>query len=128
MREARAGLGEFVSARALRGFTAAEVALMCGGEPAVLWDRTELAACVVPDSGSGYTSSSPTYVMLLEEMLAMPQAQRRDLLFFVTGCPRLPPGGLAALAATPQGKIKIVREQMVSARVCNHMLRLPECE
>ena len=66
--------------------------------------------------------------MLLQEMLEMPQKQRRDLLFFVTGCPRLPPGGLRQLTATVQGKIKIVREQMVSARVCNHMLRLPECE
>merc|ERR1711968_107037 len=74
------------------------------------------------------TRTSKTYTYLLEEMIEMPQQQRRDLLFFVTGCSRLPPGGLRQLAATPQGKIKIVREQRISARVCNHMLRLPPCE
>ena len=84
----------------------------------------------LPSSLPAPSSFAPptSYTLLLQEMLDMPQQQRRDLLFFVTGCPRLPPGGLRQLAATPQGKIKIVREQRVSARVCNHMLRLPPCE
>ena len=60
VREARAGLAEFVSPHALAAFAPAEVALLCGGEPAVRWSREELAACVVPDSGSGYTKTSPT--------------------------------------------------------------------
>jgi hypothetical protein len=54
----------------------------------------------------GYTASSPPIRNLLEIMGEFTPEEQRSFLQFVTGAPRLPPGGLAALSP----KLTIVRK------------------
>jgi len=54
----------------------------------------------------GYTSSSPPLIHLREVLCELDAADRRCFLRFVTGSPRLPPGGLAALSP----RLTIVRK------------------
>jgi hypothetical protein len=62
----------------------------------------------------GYTSSSPPVINLLEVIQEFEGHQRRAFLQFITGSPRLPPGGLAAL----NPKLTVVR------KVCFHYILL----
>ena len=45
----------------------------------------------------GYSASSPTVLAFVAALTDLSAEERRALLRFVTGSPRLPPGGLAAL-------------------------------
>ncbi|WCJ34586.1 E3 ubiquitin-protein ligase UPL4 [Euphorbia peplus] len=77
----------------------------------------------------GYTVSSPPITNLLEIMQEFNQEQRRAFLQFVTGAPRLPPGGLASL----NPKLTIVRKHcsncpdadLPSVMTCANYLKLP---
>ncbi|PPD92712.1 hypothetical protein GOBAR_DD10344 [Gossypium barbadense] len=59
----------------------------------------------------GYTAKSPAIVNLLEIMGEFTPEQQRAFCQFVTGAPRLPPGGLAVL----NPKLTIVRKHSSSA-------------
>mmetsp|Transcript_101013 Transcript_101013/g.218143 ORF Transcript_101013/g.218143 Transcript_101013/m.218143 type:complete len:91 (+) Transcript_101013:309-581(+) len=64
--------------------------------------------------------------MLVDALDRMPRKRRGHFLEFVTACPRLPPGGLAAVeicvaAAQPPGSLP-------RARTCTKELRLPKYE
>ncbi|CAI9263734.1 unnamed protein product [Lactuca saligna] len=54
----------------------------------------------------GYTSKSPVVINLLEIMGEFNPEQQREFCQFLTGAPRLPPGGLAVL----NPKLNIVRK------------------
>ncbi|XP_074312089.1 E3 ubiquitin-protein ligase UPL4 isoform X2 [Silene latifolia] len=77
----------------------------------------------------GYTASSPQIINLLEVVSEFDYEQRRAFLQFVTGAPRLPPGGLAAL----NPKMTIVRKlssnsvdaDLPSVMTCANYLKLP---
>ncbi|KAF8096020.1 hypothetical protein N665_0319s0038 [Sinapis alba] len=77
----------------------------------------------------GYTSSSPAVENLLEILHEFDKEQQRAFLQFVTGCPRLPPGGLASL----NPKLTIVRKHgsdssetdLPSVMTCANYLKLP---
>ncbi|CAH2074396.1 unnamed protein product [Thlaspi arvense] len=77
----------------------------------------------------GYTSSSPPVENLLEILHEFDKEQQRAFLQFVTGCPRLPPGGLASL----NPKLTIVRKHgsdssetdLPSVMTCANYLKLP---
>ncbi|ESQ40197.1 hypothetical protein EUTSA_v10012430mg [Eutrema salsugineum] len=77
----------------------------------------------------GYTSSSPPVEHLLEILHEFDKEQQRAFLQFVTGCPRLPPGGLASL----NPKLTIVRKHgsdssetdLPSVMTCANYLKLP---
>ncbi|CAN8257322.1 unnamed protein product [Cochlearia groenlandica] len=77
----------------------------------------------------GYTSSSPPVENLLEILHEFDKEQQRAFLQFVTGCPRLPPGGLASLSP----KLTIVRKHcsdcsetdLPSVMTCANYLKLP---
>ncbi|CAI8602656.1 unnamed protein product [Vicia faba] len=77
----------------------------------------------------GYTASSPPIVNLLEIIREFDHGQRRAFLQFVTGTPRLPPGGLASL----NPKLTIVRKHcsnqadsdLPSVMTCANYLKLP---
>ncbi|KAJ4704835.1 E3 ubiquitin-protein ligase UPL4 [Melia azedarach] len=77
----------------------------------------------------GYTASSPPIVNLLEIIQEFDYKQRRAFLQFVTGAPRLPPGGLASL----NPKLTIVRKHssncadadLPSVMTCANYLKLP---
>ena len=68
-------------------------AMMCGtGEK---WSVEALTDTIKFDHG--YTSSSTAIRYFLEVLTQLDAADQRRFLRFVTGSPRLPPGGIAAL-------------------------------
>lgn len=99
--------------------------LLCGERE--LWNSNDLSDHVKFDHG--YTASSPPIVNLLEIIQEFDHEQQRAFLRFVTGTPRLPPGGLAAL----NPKLTIVRKHcsnwadgdLPSVMTCANYLKLP---
>ncbi|KAJ9184255.1 hypothetical protein P3X46_004000 [Hevea brasiliensis] len=99
--------------------------LLCG--ECDFWAFNELLDHIKFDHG--YTASSPPITNLLEIMQEFNQEQRRAFLQFVTGAPRLPPGGLASL----NPKLTIVRKHcsncadadLPSVMTCANYLKLP---
>ncbi|KAI8471466.1 MAG: hypothetical protein J3K34DRAFT_367859 [Monoraphidium minutum] len=91
----RAGFQEVVPLASLEAFYEDEIeVLLCGtGER---WTVAQLADAIKFDHG--YTSASPPVCALLEVLSELGPADQRRFLRFVTGCPRLPPGGIGALA------------------------------
>ncbi|KAJ9181624.1 hypothetical protein P3X46_009736 [Hevea brasiliensis] len=99
--------------------------LLCGERD--FWAFNELLDHIKFDHG--YAASSPPITNLLEIMREFSQEQRRAFLQFVTGAPRLPPGGLASL----NPKLTIVRKHcsnyvdadLPSVMTCANYLKLP---
>ena len=120
----RAGVCEVFPADALKAFTAREIVDLACGKDAVAWTMDDLRRCVLP--GFQYTAESPPYRWLLETLATVPDETKRAFLEFVAVCPRLPPGGLAAL---PRGPIRVNRMDPVGklpeGRTCSQELRLP---
>jgi len=90
----RTGFAEVCAPASLRVFSPTELeSLLCGaGET---WTPELLAECLRFDHG--YTVRSPPVQALMTVLSEMSAAQQQQFLKFVTGAPRLPPGGLAAL-------------------------------
>ncbi|KAL8242366.1 hypothetical protein R6Q59_012668 [Mikania micrantha] len=99
----RAGFNQVFDICTLQIFSPIELDyLLCGhGE---LWEVDTLVEHIKFDHG--YTSKSPAVVNLLEIMGEFNPEQQRAFCQFVTGAPRLPPGGLAVL----NPKLTIVRK------------------
>ncbi|CAI9290986.1 unnamed protein product [Lactuca saligna] len=76
--------------------------LLCGRRE--MWEADTLVEHIKFDHG--YTSKSPVVINLLEIMGEFNPKQQRAFCQFVTGAPRLPPGGLAVL----NPKLTIVRK------------------
>ncbi|KAL2323294.1 hypothetical protein Fmac_027673 [Flemingia macrophylla] len=99
--------------------------MLCGEYDS--WAINELGDHIKFDHG--YTASSPPIVHLLEIVREFDHEQRRAFLQFVTGAPRLPPGGLASL----NPKLTIVRKHcsnradadLPSVMTCANYLKLP---
>jgi E3 ubiquitin-protein ligase TRIP12 len=90
----RAGFDSVFQHASLRLFDAAEVeALLCGA--AERWTPEALAEACRFDHG--YTAASPPVLALLSVLSDFSGEQQQAFLRFVTGAPRLPPGGLARL-------------------------------
>ncbi|KAL3701580.1 hypothetical protein R1sor_019602 [Riccia sorocarpa] len=99
----RSGFNQVFQLSTLQIFNEEELdSLLCGRRE--LWVSDSLADLMKFDHG--YTASSPPIRNLLEIMGEFTPEEQRAFLRFVTGAPRLPPGGLAAL--TP--KLTIVRK------------------
>uniref|UniRef100_A0A0E0MDG3 HECT-type E3 ubiquitin transferase n=1 Tax=Oryza punctata TaxID=4537 RepID=A0A0E0MDG3_ORYPU len=81
--------------------------LICGRRE--IWEPDSLVDNIKFDHG--YTAKSPAIVNLLEIMAEFTPEQQHAFCQFVTGAPRLPPGGLAAL----NPKLTIVRKHPSSA-------------
>ncbi|KAG1337984.1 E3 ubiquitin-protein ligase UPL4 [Cocos nucifera] len=122
----KSGFNEVFPLRTLQIFTEDELErLLCGERDT--WDFTELVDHIKFDHG--YTASSPPVVNLLEIIQEFECDQRRAFLQFVTGAPRLPPGGLAAL----NPKLTVVRKHccqdadmaLPSVMTCANYLKLP---
>jgi len=104
----RAGFNQVFSLSSLQIFTESELeSLLCGGRE--LWAAQSLVDQIKFDHG--YTSNSPSIVNLLEILGEFTPEQQGAFLRFVTGAPRLPPGGLAAL----NPKLTIVRKHSTGA-------------
>ena len=120
----REGLSEIFPVDALKAFGAEEITELVCGKDAIEWTREELRRSVLP--GFQYTAESPPYLWLIDLLVDMPDDERRGFLEFVAVCPRLPPGGLAAL---PRGPIRVNRmdpvDKLPEGRTCSQELRLP---
>ncbi|XP_057456554.1 E3 ubiquitin-protein ligase UPL3 [Lotus japonicus] len=99
----RAGFNQVFDISSLQIFTPEELDyLLCGRRE--MWKTETLADHIKFDHG--YTAKSPAIVNLLEIMGEFTPDQQRAFCQFVTGAPRLPPGGLAVL----NPKLTIVRK------------------
>lgn len=99
----RAGFNQVFDISALQIFSPDELdCLLCGRRE--LWQPEALVDHIKFDHG--YTAKSPAIVNLLEIMGEFTPEQQRSFCQFVTGAPRLPPGGLAVL----NPKLTIVRK------------------
>ncbi|KAH8510535.1 hypothetical protein H0E87_008184 [Populus deltoides] len=104
----RAGFNQVFDISSLQIFTPQELDyLLCGRRE--LWEVETLVDHIKFDHG--YTAKSPAIVNLLEIMGEFTPEQQRAFCQFVTGAPRLPPGGLAVL----NPKLTIVRKHSSSA-------------
>lgn len=122
----KSGFNQVFPIKHLQVFTEEELErLLCGeGE---FWTSNELLDHIKFDHG--YTASSPPVVNLLEIIREFDRNQQRAFLQFVTGAPRLPPGGLASL----NPKLTIVRKhcsrwadaELPSVMTCANYLKLP---
>ncbi|KAK9733430.1 hypothetical protein RND81_04G067600 [Saponaria officinalis] len=122
----KSGFNQIFSDKHLHVFTEEELErLLCGEHDS--WVSYDLFDHIKFDHG--YTASSPPIINLLEVINEFDYEQRRAFLQFVTGAPRLPPGGLAAL----NPKLTIVRkhssnsvdEDLPSVMTCANYLKLP---
>ncbi|KAL0348500.1 UNVERIFIED_CONTAM: E3 ubiquitin-protein ligase UPL3 [Sesamum angustifolium] len=103
----RSGFNQVFDISTLQIFSPYELDyLLCGRRE--LWKAESLADHIKFDHG--YTSKSPAIVHLLEIMGEFTHEQQRAFCQFVTGAPRLPPGGLAVL----KPKLTIVRKHSSS--------------
>ncbi|PWA53966.1 ubiquitin-transferase [Artemisia annua] len=104
----RAGFNQVFDISALQIFSPDELDyLVCGHTE--LWEADKLVEHIKFDHG--YTSKSPAVVNLLEILGEFNPEQQRAFCQFVTGAPRLPPGGLAVL----NPKLTIVRKHSSTA-------------
>ncbi|KAJ0235097.1 HECT domain-containing protein [Hirschfeldia incana] len=122
----RSGFNKVFPIEHLEIFNEEEVeTLLCGERD--LFNMNEVLDHIKFDHG--YTSSSPPVQHLLEIVHEFDKEQQRAFLQFVTGCPRLPPGGLASL----NPKLTIVRKHgsdssetdLPSVMTCANYLKLP---
>ncbi|KAL5711306.1 HECT-type E3 ubiquitin transferase [Ranunculus cassubicifolius] len=122
----KSGFNQLFPVKNLQIFTEDELErLLCGEQDA--WTSIELLEHIKFDHG--YSASSPPIVNLLEIIQEFDYDQKRAFLQFVTGAPRLPPGGLAAL--NPQ--LTVVRKvctewvdgDLPSVMTCANYLKLP---
>ncbi|KAH7518419.1 hypothetical protein FEM48_Zijuj09G0169600 [Ziziphus jujuba var. spinosa] len=104
----RAGFNQVFDITSLQIFTPHELDyLLCGRRE--MWEAETLVDHIKFDHG--YTAKSPAIVNLLEIMGEFSPEQQRAFCQFVTGAPRLPPGGLAVL----NPKLTIVRKHSSTA-------------
>ncbi|XAR69030.1 Ubiquitin--protein ligase [Bertholletia excelsa] len=124
----KSGFNQVFPITHIQVFTEEEFERLLCGECEVLNLSNELLDHIKFDHG--YTASSPPIVNLLEVIQEFDQEQKRAFLQFVTGAPRLPPGGLASL----NPKLTIVRKQqcskwadadLPSVMTCANYLKLP---
>ncbi|KAI8554080.1 hypothetical protein RHMOL_Rhmol05G0069800 [Rhododendron molle] len=112
--------------------------LLCGRRE--LWEAETLVDHIKFDHG--YTAKSPAIVNLLEIMGEFTPEQQRAFCQFVTGAPRLPPGGLAVLnpkltivrkhssttsniTANGTGLSELADDDLPSVMTCANYLKLP---
>ncbi|XP_026660129.2 E3 ubiquitin-protein ligase UPL3-like [Phoenix dactylifera] len=99
----RSGFNQVFDISSLQIFSPPELDyLICGRRE--LWVAETLAEHIKFDHG--YTAKSPAIINLLEIMAEFTTGQQHAFCQFVTGAPRFPPGGLAAL----NPKLTIVRK------------------
>ncbi|CAN6481260.1 unnamed protein product [Victoria cruziana] len=104
----RAGFSQVFDISSLQIFSPNELdCLLCGRRE--LWKAESLVDHIKFDHG--YTAKSPAIINFLEIMGEFTPEQQRAFCQFVTGAPRLPPGGLAVL----NPKLTIVRKHASSA-------------
>lgn len=123
------GFNEVFPMRQLRIYSAGELEIKLGGKSELDWTEAELTAAIAPQHG--YDTESSVYRDFIQGLLAMSETEKRRFLTWITGCPRQPVGGLAALVP----KMTILRKDpsdgmsiedtMPSAQTCHHIVKMP---
>jgi hypothetical protein len=109
-------------------FTPAEMAKIISGE-AVRWTREDLEQNI--KFAKGYKDTAPQRRMLIDTIMAFNDAQKAQFLKFITGCERLPIGGLGALhpritvanRVTEEGESP--DESLPTVATCSNYFKLP---
>ncbi|KAF8088217.1 hypothetical protein N665_0549s0027 [Sinapis alba] len=134
----RSGFSQVFDIKSLQIFTPSELDyLLCGRRE--LWEAETLVEHIKFDHG--YTAKSPAIINLLEIMGELTADQQRAFCQFVTGAPRLPPGGLSVLnpkltivrkhsstssaAANGTGASETADDDLPSVMTCANYLKLP---
>ncbi|XP_077221227.1 E3 ubiquitin-protein ligase UPL3-like [Tasmannia lanceolata] len=134
----RAGFNQVFDITSLQIFSPHELDyLLCGRRE--MWEADTLVDHIKFDHG--YTAKSPAIVNLLEIMGEFNPEQQRAFCQFVTGAPRLPSGGLAALnpkltivrkhssttntASNGTGPSELADDDLPSVMTCANYLKLP---
>ncbi|WOL05908.1 E3 ubiquitin-protein ligase [Canna indica] len=135
----RSGFSQVFDISSLQIFSPLELdSLICGRRE--LWEPENLVDHIKFDHG--YTAKSPAILNLLEIMGEFTLDQQHAFCQFVTGAPRLPPGGLAALnpkltivrkhssamanpTSNENGASESVDEDLPSVMTCANYLKLP---
>ncbi|GMH02964.1 hypothetical protein Nepgr_004803 [Nepenthes gracilis] len=135
----RAGFNQVFDICSLQIFSPNELdCLLCGRRE--LWKADTLADHIKFDHG--YTAKSPAIINFLEIMGEFTPEQQRAFCQFVTGAPRLPPGGLAVLnprltivrkhsstttnaASNGTGPSESADDDLPSVMTCANYLKLP---
>ena len=136
------GLRDIIPNVSLFGcLTPSEIRDLACGSPSVDWTRSDLSSHIKLQPGQ-YSMNSQPAQFFFSSLLDMDQLERQEFLRFVTGCPFLPVGGLAALyppltlmqkgstSAIPlseQSKKEISQNDnvLVSSSTCFHQIKLP---
>ena len=80
----------------LKCFTSVELEeVLCGSETDNNWDSETLENNI--HTNHGYTKNSNNYKYLIKFLTSLNALDRKTFILFVTGCPRLPIGGLKSL-------------------------------
>jgi hypothetical protein len=127
-----AGLRDVLDPRRLLMLTPGELADLVCGQLEVHWTAASLMASVV--WSHGYGPGCREAGLLTQVLAEFGQEHRRQFLQFVTGCPTLPPGGLAGLSRP----LHVIRKGapgvpvqpevdgcLPSASTCFHQVKLP---
>lgn len=124
----RAGFESVLSLDALRVFASHELSALFG-QATEDWSEATLLRTIVPDHG--FSSDSEPFRALLSILVEFDASERRTFLQWLTGAPRLPIGGFAAL----QPPFTVVRRQpepplqpddyLPSVMTCVNYLKLP---
>jgi len=119
----REGISEvFPFESILAKFNGSELKYMLCGDNTIAWESATLEQHLHPLAP--LTRNSPSFLMLVEELLKMSNQERSDFLNFVTACPRLPPGGLGALGIEVTSQR--TQSMIPTAQTCVPKLYLPE--
>ncbi|GLJ54185.1 hypothetical protein SUGI_1161700 [Cryptomeria japonica] len=134
MEALRSGFNQVLCISTLQVFSENEMdTLLCGVRD--LWVAEMLTDQIKFDHG--YTAQSPPILNFLEIMAEFTPSQQRAFLQFITGCPRLPPGGLSALnpkltvvrksstGPTDANSLEVVDADLPSVMTCANYLKLP---
>ncbi|KAK9154145.1 hypothetical protein Sjap_001625 [Stephania japonica] len=122
----KSGFNQVFPIQRLQIFTEEELEhLLCG--ELFAWDSNVLLNNIKFDHG--YTASSPQITNFMEIIQGFENSQQRSFLQFVTGAPKFPVGGLAAL----NPKLTVVRKHcnnqpdwdLPSVMTCANYLKLP---
>ncbi|KAJ6825012.1 E3 ubiquitin-protein ligase UPL4-like [Iris pallida] len=122
----KSGFNKVFPLKTLQIFSEEELErMLCGEQDA--WNLTELVDHINFDHG--YSSSSLPAMNFIEIIQEFKCQERRAFLQFLTGSPRLPPGGFAAL----KPKLTVVckhctadvDQELPSAMTCANYLKLP---
>jgi len=123
----KGGFNTVFSLSHVKMFTPQEFRLLLCGEMSPDWSRDDLLEYTEPKFG--YTRESTGFLNLVEVLVEMSGAERKNFLQFATGCSSLPPGGLANL----NPRLTVVRKEgeggdscLPSVNTCVHYLKLPE--